>query len=64
MRPERFVERLIKVNNSGCGRVVPTIKLAKAMADCFITHVGRKIKGYHMESLAAGPFEGYNGEFV
>ena len=62
VHPERFVERLIKVNNSRGGRVVPTIKLAKAMADCFITHEDRKIKGYHMESLAVDAFKDYKGD--
>ena len=62
VHPERFAERLIKVNNARGGRVVPVIKLAKAMADCFITHEDRKIKGYHMESLAIGAFRGYQGE--
>ena len=62
VHPERFVERLIKVNNARGGRVVPVIKFAKALADCFITHEDGKIKGYHMESLAVGAFKGYNGE--
>ena len=62
VHPERFVETLIKLNNARGGRVVPVIKFAKALADCFITHEGRRIKGYHMESLAAGTFKGYNGK--
>ena len=60
--PERFAERLTKVNNAKGGRVVPVIKLAKALTDCSITHKDRKIKGYHMESLAVGAFKGYNGK--
>ena len=60
--PERFAERLIKVNNAKGGRVVSIIKLAKALTDCAITHKDRKIKGYHMESLAVGAFKGYNGK--
>ena len=59
--PERFVERLIKVNNARGGRVVPTIRLAKAIADCFITRPSRKISGYHMEALAIGAFKDYRG---
>lgn len=62
VHPERFAEGLIKVNNSSGGRVVPTIKLAKAMADCFISHEDRKFKGYHMESLAVEAFKDYKGE--
>ena len=41
------------------GRVVPVVKLAKAMADCFITRPKRKIPGYHMESLAIDAFKDY-----
>ena len=47
--PERFAEKLAKVNASSDGRVVPVIKLAKAMADCFISRPSRKISGYHMD---------------
>ena len=35
--PEKFAEKLAEVNAARDGRVVPAIKLAKAMADCFIT---------------------------
>ena len=62
VHPERFAERLIKVNNAKGGRVVPVIKLAKAIADCFIKDSSRKISGYHMESLAIEAFTGYEGE--
>ena len=56
------MDRLVKVNNARGGRVVPTIKLAKAMADCFIRDSSRKISGYHMESLAIDAFTEYKGE--
>ena len=59
---DRFVDRLIKVNNACGGRVVPTIKLAKAMGACLIKDSSRKISGYHMESLAIDAFAGYEGE--
>ena len=59
--PEEFAEKLAKVNTSRDGRVVPIIKLAKAMADCFITQEDRKLSGYHMESLAIDAFAGYQG---
>ena len=59
--PERFVERLIKVNNARGGRVVPTIRLAKAIADCHISRPSRKISGYHMEALAIDAFKDYQG---
>jgi len=59
--PERFAKKLAEVNTARGGRVVPAIKLAKAMADCFIEQEDRKIKGYHMESLAIDAFEDYRG---
>ena len=42
-RPDDFAEKLAKVNTARNGRVVPIIKLAKAMADCFITRPSRKL---------------------
>ena len=60
-RPDDFAEKLAKVNTARNGRVVPIIKLAKAMADCFITRPGRKMSGYHMESLAIDAFKDYQG---
>ena len=61
-RPDDFATRLAKVNTARDGRVVPVIKLAKALADCFITRPSRKITGYHMESLAFDAFKGYQGQ--
>ena len=60
-RPDDFAEKLAKVNTARNGRVVPIIKLAKAMADCFISRPSRKISGYHMESLAIDAFKHYQG---
>lgn len=60
-RPDDFARKLAKVNTARNGRVVPVIKLAKAMADCFISRPSRKISGYHMESLAIDAFKGYQG---
>ena len=62
MHPDRFTERLLEVNNARDARVVPLIKLAKAIADCFIKDSSGKISGYHMESLAIDAFTGYEGE--
>ena len=60
-RPDDFAKKLAKVNTARYGRIVPVIKLAKAMADCFITRPKRKISGYHMESLAIDAFQDYQG---
>ena len=59
--PHRFAEELQKVNSEMNGRIVPTIKLAKAIADCFIRRPSRKITGYHIESLAIQAFRDYDG---
>ena len=58
-RPDDFARKLAKVNTARDGRVVPVIKLAKAMDDCFISRPSRKISGYHMESLAIDAFKDY-----
>ena len=58
-RPDDFARMLAKVNAARDGRVVPAIKLAKAMADCFISRPSRKLSGYHMESLAIEAFKNY-----
>ncbi len=59
--PEKFAEKLAEVNTARDGRVVPVIKLAKAMADCFVSRPSRKFSGYHMESLAIDAFKDYQG---
>ena len=60
-RPDDFARKLIEINQVKGGRVVPTIKLAKAIADCFIGRPSRKIAGYHMEALAIEAFGDYSG---
>ena len=60
-QPEKFAEKLAEVNAARDGRVVPVIKLANAIADCFITRKDRKLRGYHMESLAIDAFTNYQG---
>ena len=49
------------MNTARGGRVVPVIKLAKALTDCFITQEDRKLSGYHLESLAVDAFADYQG---
>ena len=61
-RPEAFAEKLIEVNKAKGGRVIPVIKLAKAMADCHVKRQSRKISGYHIESLAIEAFSDYDDE--
>jgi len=57
INPEGFFTALTKVNQSCDGKVVPTIKLAKAINDIFPEEL--KIKGYHMESIAIKAFRDY-----
>ena len=61
VQPENFARELTEVNQARNGRVVPVIKLAKAMADCYITRSSRKFSGYHLESLAIDAFRNYRG---
>ena len=60
-RPDDFAKKLAKVNTARDGKVVPVVRLAKAMAECFITRPSRKISGYHMESLAIDAFKDHQG---
>jgi len=62
VQPENFAQRLVEVNTARSGRVVPTIKLAKAIADCYVKRSSRKIAGYHMEALAIEAFKDYRGD--
>ena len=59
VQPENFARKLAEVNQARNGRVVPVIKLTKAMADCLITRQDWKITGFHMESLAIDAFRNY-----
>ena len=61
-RPEAFAEKLVEVNNANGARVVPVIKLTKAMAHCHVKRQSRKISGYHIESLAIDAFSNYDDE--
>ena len=61
VHPENFARRLAEVNDANNGRVVQVIKLAKAMANCYISRPSRKFSGYHLESLAIRAFRNYQG---
>ena len=45
IQSDKFATRLAKVNEARNGRVLPAIKLAKSIVDCFITRPSRKISG-------------------
>ena len=60
IRPKAFSEKLSEVNQNVKGKVVPMIKLAKAI----ISNLPEKhqISGYHAESIALNTFKTYSGD--
>jgi hypothetical protein len=58
--PQKFAEKLTKVNQSNGGKVIPIIKLAKSIIGNFPQ--SQKLTGYHVESLAVEIFKNYKGE--
>jgi hypothetical protein len=62
INPEKFTAALTKRNAQCGGKLIPTIKLAKAInATLPEPH---QLTGYHMESLAIAAFRGYGGPQV
>jgi hypothetical protein len=63
VRPDAFAKKLTAVNEELGRKVVPVIKLFKAL---FETDRPRDVKlsGYHAESLAIEAFEGYTGKWT
>lgn len=59
IRPTRFAEKLTEVNQNFGGKVVPVIKLFKALNDSLPEP--SQLSGYHMESLAVDAFKTYEG---
>ena len=60
--PDRFVDKLTKVNKANNGRVIPTIKLVKGLAVGVILNEKRRLNGYHIEALAIQAFQNYSGK--
>jgi Second Messenger Oligonucleotide or Dinucleotide Synthetase domain len=60
IEPDAFRNALVGSNAECGGKLVPTIKLAKAV----IANLPEKyqLTGYHVESLAVAAFQGYKGE--
>lgn len=58
--PQQFREGLTKRNAECGGKVIPTIKLAKAI--CSALPPPLQPSGYHLESLAVAAFRGFAGE--
>lgn len=57
--PEKFSEGLTKYNEQCGGKLVPTIKLAKAIIAQLPE--ANQLSGYHIESLAIDAFRSYQG---
>jgi hypothetical protein len=60
VRPDSFARKLTAVNQEFSGKVVPTIKLFKAVVKDILPK-NLKISGYHAESLAIEAFKNYQG---
>lgn len=60
IRPQGFTEALTRVNQEQGRKVVPVIKLAKAIIDGLPEK--HRISGYHAESLAIEAFKTYQGQ--
>lgn len=60
INPMTFQEALRKRNAACGGKLVPTIKLAKAINGELPEN--QRLSGYHLESLAIAAFRGYAGE--
>jgi hypothetical protein len=59
IRPKEFTSVLTQVNQEKAGKVVPVVKLAKAIVGSLPER--HRISGYHAESLAVALFRNYTG---
>lgn len=62
INPITFQEALTRRNNECAGKLVPTIKLAKAIVGQLPE--GQRLSGYHMESLGIAAFRNYTGNMT
>ena len=59
INPKAFTDALTRRNGECGGKLVPTIKLAKAIIATWPD--AARLSGYHVESLAIDAFRGYRG---
>jgi hypothetical protein len=59
VHPERFAQKLTKINQEANGKVIPAIKIAKQILSQLPEN--QKLSGYHVESLAISVFNNYTG---
>jgi hypothetical protein len=60
INPSTFQEALARRNGECGGKLVPVIKLAKAINGTLPE--AQRLSGYHIESLAIAAFRGYDGQ--
>lgn len=58
--PRQFREGLTKRNDQCGGKLIPTLKLAKAVNSTLPENA--RLSGYHIESIGVAAFRGYEGE--
>ena len=63
VNPDRFAQKLTKINRANRRQAIPVIKLAKALAAQVIQREQYRISGYHMESLGIEAFASYQGPY-
>jgi hypothetical protein len=59
INPKRFTDALSNYNQKNSNKLVPTIKLAKAINSTLPESL--RLSGYHIESLAINAFKNYSG---
>jgi hypothetical protein len=59
INPRAFAESLVRANSAMSGKLVPVIKLAKAVISGLPEQ--RRLSGYHIECMAVEAFKGYQG---
>jgi len=62
INPAAFTKALTRWNDKCANKLVPTIKLAKAINSTLPK--AQQLSGYHIEALAINSFRGYNGEYT
>lgn len=59
VKPDKFTEKLTRVNKHNGNKLIPIIKVLKLINEN--QKKSNQLKGYHIESLAIKSFEKYNG---
>lgn len=62
IKPRNFTEKLTKTNKKNSDKMIPTIKIVKAI-NSYLPK-SKQLTGYHIESLAIEAFKAYSGEKI